>query len=150
MCFVSRWYFAVCVSIFGRSKPLPYRHGVPYPPYGGISSRFSVYIIKTTSCISSRFCVDIIASQGASRIVGLGGCVHCIGRSKPLPYRHDVPYPPYGGILSRFSVDIIKTTSCISSHLGVYIIAPQCALCRWLLMCQISCVWRAKIYVQIK
>ena len=43
-----------------------------------------------------------------------------LGRSKPLPYRHGVPYPPKGGISSRFSVYIIKATPCISSHLGVY------------------------------
>ena len=43
--------------LLGRSKPLPYRHSVPYPPKGGISSRFSVYIIKATPCISSHLCV---------------------------------------------------------------------------------------------
>ena len=46
-------------------------------------------------------------------------CLTC-GRSKPLPYRHLVPYPPKGGISSRFSVYIIKATPCISSLLGVY------------------------------
>ena len=37
----------------GRSKPLPYRHIVPYPPHGGISSRQRLVYHHTSVCISS-------------------------------------------------------------------------------------------------
>ena len=52
-----------------------------------------------------------------------------IGRSKPLPYRHNVPYPPKGGISSRQRLVYHHALACISSHLGVYILKKRtCAI----------------------
>ena len=141
MCFVSRWYFAVCVSIFGRSKPLPYRHGVPYPPYGGISSRQRLAYHHASACISSHLGVYIIAPQGASRIVDYRWlcALHREEQAPPLPARCAV------SAIWRY---IITLQRGYHQDNVLYIITPRCVYHRTT-MCLVPLVVDVSNFVRV-
>ena len=120
------YQFDLCLTC-GRSKPLPYRHNVPYPPQGGISSRQRLVYHHASAWISSPLPQLILPRK--INFTCAKHKLHCeatsLGEAKlhrtarcfaPLPYRHNVPYPPQGGISSRQRLVYHHASAWISLH----------------------------------